>query len=78
MNLTIAVLMSISGISDTISRRGINMTSNANRYQARVWDAYCAWCKQGKAQESLDSIAESFDVVAWDIELEHRTALDLD
>ena len=53
------------------------MTSNANRYQARVYEAYRAWCKQGKAQEYLDSIAESFDVDPWQIELEHRTALDL-
>jgi phage/plasmid-associated DNA primase len=53
------------------------MTSNANRYQARVYEAYRAWCKQGKAQESLDSIAESFDVDPWHIELEYRTALDL-
>jgi hypothetical protein len=54
------------------------MTSNANKYQARVYDAYCAWCKLDKTQDALDSIAESFDVVAWDIELQHRTALDLD
>jgi hypothetical protein len=54
------------------------MTSNANLYQARVWEAYCAWCKQGKAQESLGSIAESFGVDPWHIEREHRTALDLD
>ena len=53
------------------------MTSNANKYQARVYEAYRAGGKQGKTQEALDSIAESFDVVAWDIELEHRTALDL-
>jgi hypothetical protein len=53
------------------------MTSNANKYQARVWEAYRAWCKQGKAQESLDSIAAAFDVDPWQIELEHRTALDL-
>ena len=53
------------------------MTSNANKYQARVYEAYRAWGKQGKAQESLDSIAESFDVEPWDIELEYRTALDL-
>ena len=53
------------------------MTSNANKYQARVWEAYCAWGKQGKTQESLDTIADSFDVDPWHIELEHRTALDL-
>ena len=46
-------------------------------YSARVWEAYCAWCKQGKNKALLDSIAESFDVDPWDIELEHRTALDL-
>ena len=53
------------------------MTSKANLYQARVWNAYCEWCKQGKNKATLDSIAESFDVLAWDIELEHRTVLDL-
>ena len=53
------------------------MTSQANLYQARLWDAYCEWCKQGKDEAKLDSIAESFDVDPWHIELEHRTALDL-
>ena len=77
MNPTIAVLMSISGILDTILRRGIDMTSKANLYQARVYEAYRAWCKQGKTQESLDSIAAAFDVDPWQIELEYRTALDL-
>jgi hypothetical protein len=69
--------MFISVILDTILRKAIDMTSKANLYQARVYEAYCAWCKQGKAQESLDTIAESFDVDPWQIELEHRTALDL-
>jgi hypothetical protein len=50
------------------------MTSKANLYQARVYEAYRAWCKQGKAQESLDSIAQAHDVDPWQIELEHRTA----
>jgi hypothetical protein len=54
------------------------MTSKANLYQARVWEAYCAWCKLDKTQDALDSIAESFDVDPWHIEREHRTALDLD
>jgi hypothetical protein len=53
------------------------MTSNANKYQARVYEAYRAWGKQGKTQESLDSIAQAHDVDPWQIELEHRTALDL-
>jgi hypothetical protein len=53
------------------------MKSKANQYQARVYEAYRAWCKQGKTQESLDTIADSFDVDSWQIELEHRTALDL-
>lgn len=53
------------------------MISKANLYQARVWDAYCAWGKTGKDKATLDSIAESFDVLPWDIELEHRIALDL-
>ena len=61
-----------------LNRKALDMTSNANKYQARVWEAYCAWCKQGKAQESLDSIAQAHDVDPWHIELEHRTALDLD
>jgi hypothetical protein len=61
-----------------LNRKALDMTSNANKYQARVYEAYRAWCKQGKAQEYLDSIAESFDVDPWQIELEHRTALDLD
>jgi phage/plasmid-associated DNA primase len=77
MNLTIAVLMFTLAILDTILRKPTNMTSKANPYQARVYEAYCAWCKQGKTQESLDSIAESFDVDPWHIEREHRTALDL-
>jgi hypothetical protein len=53
------------------------MTSNANKYQARVYEAYRAWGKQGKDKAKLDSIAESFDVDPWQIELELRTALDL-
>jgi hypothetical protein len=53
------------------------MTSNANLYQARVYEAYRAWCKQGKDEAKLDAIAESYDVNPFDIELEHRTALDL-
>ena len=53
------------------------MTSQANLYQERVWNAYCEWCKQGKDDAMLDSIAESYDVNPFDIELEHRTALDL-
>ena len=54
------------------------MTSNANKYQARVYEAYRAWCKVLRDDSMLDTIAESFDVVAWDIERAHRTALDLD
>lgn len=54
------------------------MTSRANLYQARVWDAYCAWCNQGMTQEALECMAQAYDVETWDIELEHRTALDLD
>lgn len=70
--------MSISVISDIILRKAINMTSKANLYQARVWDAYCAWCKQGKTQDALECMAQAYDVEPWDIEKEHRTALDLD
>ena len=77
MNLTIAVLMSISGISDIILRRVINMTSKANLYQARVYEAYRAWCKVLRDDSMLDSIAAAYDVDPWQIELEHRTALDL-
>ena len=65
-------------ILDTILRRATNMTSNANKYQARVYEAYRAWCKVLRDDSMLDTIAESFDVVAWDIERAHRTALDLD
>lgn len=54
------------------------MTSKANLYQARVWDAYCAWCKQGKTDDALECMAQAYDVEPWDIEREHRTALDLD
>ena len=78
MNPTIAVLMSISGILDTILRKVINMTSNANKYQARVYEAYRAWCKVLRDDSMLDIIAESFGVDPWHIEREHRTALDLD
>ena len=53
------------------------MTSKANLYQARVWEAYCAWCKQGKTKDALECMAQAYDVDPWDIELEHRTALDL-
>ena len=53
------------------------MTSNANKYQARVWEAYCAWCKVLRDDSMLDSIAAAYDVEPWDIELEYRTALDL-
>jgi hypothetical protein len=78
MNLTIAVLMFTLVILDTILRKVIDMTSKANLYQARVWNAYCAWCKQGKTKDALECMAQAYDVEPWDIELEHRTALDLD
>ena len=54
------------------------MTSNANKYQARVYEAYRAWGKVLRDDSMLDAIAESFDVDPWHIEREHRTALDLD
>ena len=52
------------------------MTSNANKYQARVWEAYCAWGKVLRDDSMLDAIAESFNVDPWDIELEHRIHCD--
>ena len=70
--------MSISAISDTILRKATNMTSKANLYQARVYEAYCAWCKVLRDDSMLDAIAESFGVDPWHIERAHRTALDLD
>ena len=54
------------------------MTSNANKYQARVYEAYRAWCKVLRDDSMLDTIAESFGVDPWHIERAHRTALDLD
>jgi hypothetical protein len=54
------------------------MTSKANLYQARVWNAYCEWCKLDKTQDALECMAQAYEVEPWDIELEHRTALDLD
>jgi hypothetical protein len=53
------------------------MTSKANLYQVRVYEAYRAWCKQGKTQDALECMAQAYDVEPWDIELEYRTALDL-
>ena len=53
------------------------MTSKANLYQARVYEAYRAWCKVLRDDSMLDSIAAAYDVEPWDIEREHRTALGL-
>lgn len=46
-------------------------------YETRVWNAYCEWCKAGKDNKLLDTIADKHDVDPWHIEREHRIALDL-